>query len=450
MNDRHYDLVVIGAGSGGIAMARRAAAHGARCLVIEEGRLGGTCVNRGCVPKKMLWYAAGLAEALHDAPDYGFSVQAGGFDWAAMQAAREAYIERLNGIYATMLNDSRVQLRVGQARFLSPREVSVDGDVVSASHIVIACGGRPSRPDIPGAGLGITSDDFFALREQPRRVAIVGAGYIAVELAGLLQALGSDVSLFLRRQHFLGRFDATIREALMLAMQEAGVDILSSTRLVEVSENDAGQLCLDSERGIRLEGFDTLIWAIGREHNSDRLDLDKCGLTTADDGHIPVDSLNNTAVDGIYAIGDVCGQPALTPVAIAAGRRLADRLFAGMLVEAIDNDLIATVIFSHPPVGSIGLSEEEARTRHGDAVHVYQSQFNPLYHAVTSRKVPTTVKLVTVGADERVVGCHVIGEGADEMLQGFAVAMRLGACKADFDATIAIHPTAAEELVTLR
>ncbi len=450
MQESHYDLIVIGAGSGGIAVARRAAAYGARCLVIEEGRLGGTCVNRGCVPKKMLWYAAGLAEALVDAPDYGFSVETKGFDWASMQHAREAYIERLNGIYATMLDDSNVQLMTGQARFVAEKKITVDDQLVSAEHIVIACGGRPSRADIPGAALGMTSDDFFALQQQPQRVAIVGAGYIAVELAGLLQALGSEVSLFLRREHFLGRFDATIREALMLAMQEAGINIFSSTRLTEIRRDDAGCLCLESDRGLRLEGFDALIWAIGRDHNSDRLALECCRLNVAEDGHIPVDSLNNTAVEGIYAIGDVCGQPALTPVAIAAGRRLADRLFGGMTVEAIDHDNIATVIFSHPPVASIGLSEEEARARHGAAVHIYQSQFNPLYHALTTRKVPTTVKLITLGANERVVGCHVIGAGADEMLQGFAVAMRLGACKADFDATIAIHPTAAEELVTLR
>ncbi len=444
-----YDLLVIGAGSGGIAVARRAAAHGARCAVIEADRLGGTCVNRGCVPKKLLWYAAGLAEAIGDAADYGFAVDTGGFDWASLQAARASYIERLNGIYATMLADAGVRLIEGRARFVGPHTLAVGERRLSAPHIVIACGGRPRRPDLPGAALGLTSDEVFALERRPRRLAIVGAGYIAVELASLFHALGSEVSMLLRREHFLGRFDCSIREALMLSMQESGIDILSSVQIAAVERVADGTLTLHGEAGRRLAGYDALIWAIGRRHNSDRLDLEQAGITTAEDGSIVVDRFHETTIEGVYAIGDVSGQPALTPVAIAAARRLADRLFAGRIVEPIDEDTIPTVVFSHPPVGSVGLGEEAARARHGDAVRVYQSQFTPLYHALTRRKSTMLVKLVTVGGDERVVGCHVVGPGADEMMQGFAVAIRMGATKADFDATIPIHPTAAEELVTL-
>jgi len=450
MANQHYDLLVIGGGSGGIAAARRAATHGARCAVVESGRLGGTCVNRGCVPKKLMWYAADIASILQDAPDYGFDVEARGFDWANLVQRREAYIGRLNEVYRRLLDDARVDLITGRARFTAPKCVGVAGQSYSADRIIIATGGRPIRPDIPGADLGINSDGFFELDEQPRRVAVVGAGYIAVELAGVMNALGSEVSLLLRRQHFLGRFDACIRESLMTTMQEDGVDILSSVQLTSVEKGEDGRLTLHGNRGQSLEGVDTLIWAIGRALNSDDLGLADAGVETRADGRIEIGDWNETNVAGIHAIGDVCGQPALTPVAIMVGRRLADHLYGHDPVQPVDLAQVPTVIFSHPPVASIGFSEDEARTQHGDAVKVYQSRFTPLYHTLTQRKHITTMKLVTVGCDERVVGCHIVGLGADEMLQGFAVAIGMGATKADFDRTIAIHPTSSEELVTLR
>ncbi len=450
MANEHYDLLVIGGGSGGIAAARRAATHGARCAVVESGRLGGTCVNRGCVPKKLMWYAADIADILQDAPNYGFDVETRSFDWTTLVERREAYIARLNGVYGRLLGDSKVDLITGHARFVAPHEIDVDGRRYSADRVIIATGGRPSRPDIPGAEFGIDSDGFFELNEQPKRVAVVGAGYIAVELAGVMNALGSEISLLLRRQHFLGRFDACIRESLMTIMQEDGVEILSSVQLTSVEKGEDGRLTLHGNRGQSLEGVDTLIWAIGRDLNSDALALAEAGVESRTDGHIEIGAWNETNVPGIYAIGDVCGQPALTPVAIMVGRRLADHLFGHDPVSPVDLSQVPTVIFSHPPVASIGLSEDEARSLHGDAVKVYQSRFTPLYRALTGHKQLTTMKLVTLGREERVIGCHIVGLGADEMLQGFAVAIGMGATKADFDRTIAIHPTSSEELVTLR
>jgi len=450
MTSKHYDLLVIGGGSGGIAAARRAASHGARCAVVEVGRLGGTCVNRGCVPKKLMWYAADIAGILEDAPDYGFEIEARGFDWSGLVQRRESYITRLNGIYGHLLEDSKVDLITGHARFTGPHNVDVVGQAYSADRIVIATGGRPIQPDIPGAEFGIDSDGFFELHERPKRVAVVGAGYIAVELAGVLNALGSEVSLLLRRQHFLGRFDACIRDSLASIMQEDGVDILSSVQLTSVEKEADGRLTLHGNRGQSLEGVDTLIWAIGRALNSDDLGLAQAGVETRADGRIEIGEWNETNVPGIHAIGDVCGQPALTPVAIMVGRRLADHLYGPDPVPPVDLNQVPTVIFSHPPVASIGLSEDDARAQHGDAVKIYQSRFTPLYHTLTRRKHVTTMKLVTLGCEDLVIGCHIVGVGSDEMLQGFAVAIGMGATKADFDRTIAIHPTSSEELVTLR
>jgi len=448
---KHYDLISIGGGSGGLAVARRAAQYGARCAVIEAERLGGTCVNRGCVPKKIMWYAADIAHALHDAADYGFSDEGftPRFDWRYLKAGRDAYLQRLNGIYQNNLDNAGVDLIRGYGRLVNKNTVRVDGVDYSADHIVLATGGRPAWPDIPGAELGMTSDGFFELEQQPQRVVIAGAGYIAVELAGLLNALGSDVTLLLRRQHFLGRFDPMLRETLMEEMQGEGINILSCIHMDRVERDDAGRLALHTRDGNRLDGVDALIWAIGRQNCIDDLGLDQAGVEN--DGQVvSVDRLQNTSVEGIYAIGDITGQAALTPVAIAAGRHLGDRLFDGQKDSHLDYDNIPSVVFSHPPIGTVGLTEDEARERFGDDVKIYQSRFTPMYHAVTQRKTACAMKLVTVGPQRKVVGCHIIGQGADEMLQGFAVAIKMGATKADFDNTVAIHPTSAEELVTLK
>jgi len=300
------------------------------------------------------------------------------------------------------------------------------------------------------ADLGITSDGFFELENLPRRVAVVGSGYIAVELAGMLNALGSDVTMLLRREHLLRNFDAMLRENLMEEMLGDGIDILARTQVKHIVREDDGSLCIVCENDQRLEGFDELIWAIGRYPLSAGLNLEAAGVTCDSQGYIPTDKYQHTNVNGVYAIGDVTGRAQLTPVAIAAGRRLADRLFGGMPERYLPYETIATVVFSHPPIGTVGLTESEARDSHGEAVKTYQTRFTAMYNAFTERKQKTAMKLVTVGAQEKVVGCHVIGPGADEMLQGFAVAIRMGATKKDLDDTVAIHPTSAEELVTMR
>ena len=450
MTTTHFDLIAIGAGSGGLSVAERAAKHGARCAVVEAERLGGTCVNVGCVPKKVMWFGAQLAHALADAPDYGFDLSVRGFDWATLKRKRDAYVQGINEWYRTYLADSEITLLRGWGRFVAPNAIEVDGRRYTADHIVIASGSEPVRPQVPGAELGIDSNGFFELDSLPARVAVVGAGYIAVELAGVLRALGAEVALYLRGEHLLRRFDAMLREHLMEAMLDEGIDIFPRTQVAELRRGEDGRLSLICGQGRESAGFDAVIWAIGRRPRTAGLHLEAAGVACSESGHVRVDAYQNTNAPGVYAIGDVTGRVELTPVAIAAGRRLADRLFGGQPERRLDYENIPSVVFSHPPIGTVGLSEEEARERHGEAVKIYQASFTPMYHAPTRRKLKTAVKLVTVGAREKVVGAHVIGQGADEMLQGFAVAIRMGATKRDLDDTVAIHPTSAEELVTLR
>ncbi len=448
--NRHFDLLVIGGGSGGVAVSNRAASYGAKCALIEPGRLGGTCVNVGCVPKKIMWNAATLAHAIEDGPDYGHAVSGHRFDWAVLKRSRDQHVLDLNGHYERGLIKNGVTIIRGYARFAGGNSVKVQTDTYSAEHIVVAAGGHPIVPDLPGAQLGMTSDGFFELTEQPRKVAVVGGGYIAVELAGLLRALGSDVTQVLRRAHFLNDFEAVLREQLMMQMQADGVRMITQTRIAAVDKTATG-ICIRFQDGANLEGLDGLIWAVGRRPNTRDLDLPTAGVRTGDDGHIVTDALQATSAAGIYAIGDITGRVELTPVAIAAGRRLADRLFGGMKDRKLDYENIATVLFTHPPIGTIGLSEEAAVKAYGDKeVRVYEARFTPMAYAFTRRKVQCSIKLVVTGTDERIVGCHIIGAGADEIMQGFAVAMRMGATKRDFDDTVAIHPTVAEELVTLR
>lgn len=447
-DQRKFDLFVIGGGSGGLAAAQRAADHGARVAVAEPGPLGGTCVNVGCVPKKVMWNAAAVAEAIALAPGYGFQVSAGEHDWGGLKARRDAYIERLNGIYAGNLDKRGVTLLRGSAA-LAPGGVRVDGTAYRARRVIIATGGRPAVPDLEGAELGITSDDFFMLESRPERVLIVGAGYVAVELAGVFEALGSAVTVAVRRDGVLREFDPLLRECLMDQMRRDGIGIETGAVPAALCREQDGLELLTTD-GRRLGGFDAVLWATGREPNTTDLGLEEAGVRIDEQGFIPVDDWQDTNVEGIHAIGDVTGRAALTPVAIAAGRRLADRLFGGMDDRHLDYHCIPTVIFSHPPIGTVGMTEPEAHAHHGDAVRVYESRFTPMAYALSERKVPAAVKLVTVGEDERIVGCHVIGQGADEMLQGFAVAVRMGATKRDFDDTVAIHPTSAEELVTLK
>jgi glutathione reductase (NADPH) len=449
VSSQAFDLIIIGGGSGGLACAQRAAEYGAKAAVIESHRLGGTCVNVGCVPKKVMWNAAGIAQSLGDARDYGFELTAGGNDWAALKEKRDAYILRLNGIYARNLATKGVSHIRGSGRFVDAHTVEVDGERFTAAHIVIATGGVPTVPDLPGAELGITSDGFFALERRPQRVAVVGSGYVACELAGSFHELGSEVELFIRKDHLLTHFDVMLGKSLMRETRAQGMAVHEHVVPAALKEQD-GRKTLVASDGREFAGFDTVLWAIGRSANVGALGIERAGVTLDANDFVITDEFQNTSVTGVYAIGDVTGRAALTPVAIAAGRRLSDRLFNGKTDRRLDYNNIATVVFTHPPIGTVGMSEAEARARYREDVKVYVADFTPMYHALTTRKTHTDMKLVCVGSEQKIVGCHVIGLGADEMMQGFAVAVRMGATKRDFDDTVAIHPTSAEELVTMR
>jgi glutathione reductase (NADPH) len=444
-----FDLLVIGGGSAGLAHAQRAAEYGVNAAVVEYGPLGGTCVNVGCVPKKVMWYAAHYAHELHHAADYGYDVSVKGHDWAALKARRDAYVARLNGIYSNNLSKRGVTCIDGAARFVDAHAVSVGDNEYRAARIVVATGGQPMVPGIPGADLGITSDGFFELKQQPQRVLIAGSGYIAVELAGIFSGLGSETQVIVRKDGVLRDFDKMLSGELMDAMQKSGIALDTGVVPAAVRKTDEG-LVLTAEDGREFGPVDALVWAIGRSPHTATLDLDKAGVKMDERGFVPTDELQATNVEHIHALGDVTGRAALTPVAIAAGRRLADRLYGGMDGRHLDYGLIPTVIFSHPTIGTVGVSEDEAREKYGDDVRVYTSGFTPMFYALGDDKQRSAMKLITAGDDERVVGCHVFGAGADEMMQGFAVAMRMGATKNDFDDTVAIHPTNAEELVTMR
>jgi glutathione reductase (NADPH) len=445
-----YDLVVLGAGSGGVATARRAAQYGAKVAVIEAGRLGGTCVNVGCVPKKLMWHAAEIAEALQHASGYGFNIGAVTHDWARLRARREAYIARLNEIYRGNLAKDGITVVAGHGELVDAQTVTIDGGTrtLRAERILIATGGQPQWPEVPGAELGIDSDGFFALDHCPKTVAIVGAGYIAVELCGVLQALGAQVTLFVRGDRVLREFDAMLGETLLTMLREQGVDVRTETQVRSLVAAEVG-IRATLSNGASAD-YETLIWAIGRRPNTARCGLEAAGIALDAAGYVRVDEWQATNIPNIFAVGDVTGRAPLTPIAIAAGRRLADRLYDGQADRKLDYTNIPTVIFSHPPIGTIGLSEQAARQQFGTTVKVYESRFRALSYGVLDTKRDSRMKLVCVGPEARVAGIHVIGEGADELLQGFAVAVRMGATKRDFDDTIAIHPTSAEELVTLR
>lgn len=444
-----FDLIVIGGGSGGLAHAQRAAEYGASAAVIESGPLGGTCVNVGCVPKKIMWYSAHFAHAMHVAADFGFDVTVGGHNWAELKRQRDAYIKRLNGIYEANLDRRNVTYLSGQGTFVDPHTVDVNGTAYSADRIVIATGGYPIVPDVPGAGLGVTSDGFFELNERPQRVALVGSGYVAVELAGVFNALGSKTSVLVRKEGVLRSFDKMLRDELEANMLKSGIDLQTGVVPASLEKTGAG-IRLLAKDGKTYGEYDAVVWAVGRAANTDALNAQAAGIEFDKQGFIPTDALQKTNVDHIFALGDVTGRAALTPVAIAAGRRLADRLYNGMTDRRLEYHTIPTVIFSHPPIGTVGLTEQEARAEHGDDIKVYETRFNPMVYAFSEDKIKTAMKLVVAGKEEKIVGCHLIGDGVDEMLQGFAVAIRMGATKQQFDDTVAIHPTSAEELVTMR
>lgn len=454
---KHYDYLAIGGGSGGIASINRAASYGKKCAIIEAKHLGGTCVNVGCVPKKVMFYGAQIAEAIKSyAPDYGFDVTVNNFDFAKLVESRQAYIGRIHTSYNNVLAKNNVDVLNGFAKFVDAKTVEVhyaDGSTeqVTADHILIATGGRPSIPKVKGAEYGIDSNGVFALAELPKRVAIVGAGYIAVELAGVFNSLGVESHLFVRQHAPLRNQDPLIVETLLEVLAQDGIQLHTKAIPQEVVKNADGSLTLKLEDG-RETNVDCVVWAIGREPATDVINLEATGVATNERGFIKVDKFQNTNVDGIYAVGDIIeGGIELTPVAVAAGRRLSERLFNNKPNEHLDYNLVPTVVFSHPPIGTIGLTEPKAIEMYGaENVKVYKSSFTAMYTAVTQHRQPCRMKLVCVGKEEKIVGLHGIGFGVDEMIQGFAVAIKMGATKADFDNTVAIHPTGSEEFVTMR
>ena len=444
-----FDYICIGGGSGGIASANRAARYGQKVAIIEAKELGGTCVNLGCVPKKAMWYAGQIADALRYAPDYGFAAPLKNFSWAKLIDSRDAYIDRIHQSYDRVLTNNNVTVINGFAKFINNHSIEVNGKTYTAAHITIATGGAPTVPAIEGAEYGITSDGFFALTEQPKRVAVVGAGYIAVEIAGVFNALGSETHLLCRRETFLRDFDIMLSSTLVEVMQEEGPTLHTHSVPKSVQKNSDGSLTLhlENEKSVTV---DCLIWAIGRTPANNGIGLENTDIELDERNFIRVDKYQNSSVQGIYAVGDNTGEIQLTPVAVKAGRQLSERLFNNKPDARLDNTLVPTVVFSHPPIGTIGLTELEAIEQYGkDNLTVYTSQFTSMYTALTKHRQPTRMKLVCAGKEEKVVGLHSVGFASDEILQGFGVAMKMGATKADFDSCIAIHPTSAEELVTL-
>lgn len=419
-----------------------------------------------CVPKKVTYNAAALAEAIHDSKAYGFSVEeTAPFDWSTFKTKRDAYIQRLNGIYERNLNKDEVDYVHGWARLTSKNQAEVTLDdqskvLINAKKILVAVGGKPTiPPEIPGAEYGTNSDGFFDISTQPKKVAIVGAGYIAVEFAGMFNALGTETHLFIRHDTFLRNFDPMIQESVTKEYERLGVKLHKRSQASKVEKDSNGKLTVtykdDQGNESVVSDVDNLIWAIGRTPETKGIGLEEAGVKLSEKGHIVVDEYQNTAVDNIYALGDVTGEVELTPVAIAAGRRLAHRLFGGPEYSTLklDYNNVPSVVFSHPEVGSIGLTEPEAIEKYGkDNIKVYKTSFTAMYYAMMEpeQKGPTSYKLIVTGPEEKVVGLHIMGIGSGEMLQGFGVAIKMGATKADFDSCVAIHPTSAEELVTLK
>lgn len=447
---KKFDLIVLGGGSGGIASAIRAAKHGAKVAVVEAQHLGGTCVNVGCVPKKIMFNAASIAQSFDKSVDYGFSPKPMHLNWNKLVNKRNEYIARLREIYASRFKEYKITHIKGTGAFHDAHSIVVNDVIYKANHIIIATGGAPSLPQISGIQHAIDSDGFFSLSKQPYKVAIIGSGYIGVELAGIFQSLGTETHLLMRGALPLSRFDTMLSNTLHDIMKKQGIRLHTHHKAQAINLQSDGRKSILCHSGSVIDDIDVIIAATGRSPCIGNLNLKKVNVQLDTKGLIAVDAYQNTSVEGIYALGDVTSAPALTPVAIAAGRRLADRLFANQPESRLDYNNISTVIFSHPPIGTVGLTEQEAIAQYGtERIKVYQTRFNPMYDALSDEKTPTAMKLVTLDKEEKIIGLHVIGYNADEMLQGFAVAVKMGACKADFDNTIAIHPTSSEELVTM-
>lgn len=444
-----FDYIVIGGGSGGIASANRAGMHGAKVLLIEGNELGGTCVNVGCVPKKVMWQASEMLEMIQrDAASYGIYAQVDNFNFTELVDKREKYIEFLHGAYQRGLDSNNVEVLKGYAQFVDNHTVEVAGEKFTAPNILIATGGQPSNLAIPGGEYAIDSNGFFELKKAPTHMIVIGAGYIAAEIAGVVHGLGTKVSWAFRKERPLRSFDHMLSDNLVEIYQEAGIQTYANYVPAKI-EKHGNEYTVTFENGETLIG-DCVLFAGGRTPNVAKLGLDQTDVTLDEAGFVQVDKFQNTTAQGIYAVGDVIGKIELTPVAIAAGRRLSERLFNGKTELYLDYNLVPTVVFTHPPIATIGLSEEEAIATYGDDVKVYRSRFTPMYFALNDYRQKCEMKLVCLGKEEKIIGLHGIGIGVDEMLQGFAVAIKMGATKADFDDTVAIHPTGSEEFVTMR
>ena len=443
-----FDLFVIGAGSGGVRAARFAAGFGAKVAVAESRYLGGTCVNVGCVPKKLLVYGAHFAEDFEQASGFGWSLGEANFDWATLIANKDREIQRLNGIYRNLLVNSGVTLMEGHAKLTGPHEVEVNGQRHTAKHILIATGGWPQIPEIPGHEHAISSNEAFFLNTLPKRVLVVGGGYIAVEFAGIFHGLGAQTSLLYRGEMFLRGFDGAVRKHLHEELTKRGMDVQFNADIERIDKQPDGSLKATLKDGRELIA-DCVFYATGRRPMLDNLGLEHTGVKLDERGFVEVDDLYQSAEPSILAIGDVIGRVQLTPVALAEGMAVARRLFKPEQYRPVDYQMIPTAVFSLPNIGTVGLSEEQA-IEAGHKVQIFESSFRPMKLTLTECQERTLMKLVVDADTDKVLGCHMVGPEAGEIVQGLAIALKAGATKQHFDETIGVHPTAAEEFVTMR
>ena len=447
-----FDLFVIGAGSGGIATARRAAQYGAKVGIVESDRLGGTCVNRGCVPKKLMVYASHFPDAFEESAGYGWTVGEGSFDWLKMITAVNNEVDRLNGIYQRMLDNSEVKVYRGYGKFVDPHTIAIGDEKVTAEKILIAVGGKPVKPDdIPGVEHAITSREIFNVKEQPKRIVIIGGGYIGVEFACILNGLGTEVTVVIRSEKILRGFDEDLRDEIQAGMERHGIRILNNKPKLSIAKKDSGLEIIvagkDGKSEIIVADAASLA-ATGRSPDLANLDLENTQVEIAR-GAVVVDEYNQTAEEHIYAVGDCTDRINLTPVAINEGRAFADTHFGGKS-RKMSYENVPTAVFTTPEAATVGMTEAEAREKYGDAVKVYLSKFRPMYYTLPNKQEKTLMKLIVDTNTDKVVGAHMVGDGAAEIIQGVAIAVKMGATKADFDATVGIHPSSAEEFVTMR
>jgi len=446
LSNYDYDLITIGAGSGGVRASRLAGGYGAKVAVCEEDRVGGTCVLRGCIPKKLLIYGAHYADYMEDAVNYGWTIEGASHDWTKLIANKNTELDRLNGIYLRILRDNNVDLKEGRGVLVDDHTVEIAGERLTAENILIAVGGRPTMPDIPGIEQVITSNEALELPKLPKRVVIVGGGYIAVEFAGIFSSLGVEVTEIIRADNILRGFDIDMRTSLFEEMEKRGIKILAET-VVESIEKQGDTFSLRLGNDEILE-TDCVMYATGRRANTEGLGLEAAGVELYDNGSIIVDELNRTSQSHIYAVGDVTDRIQLTPVAIQEGHALADMLF-NQDTRTTDYTNVPSAVFSTPPIATVGLTEEQARAEFGE-VDIYDSNFKPLVHTLTGRDERSVMKLIVEPKSDKVIGCHMMGIDAPEIIQGVAIAMKCGATKAQFDATTGIHPSSAEEFVAMR